>query len=879
MALASGARLGPYEILSAIGAGGMGEVYRGRDTKLNRDVALKILPDTFTHDPDRLARFRREAQVLAALNHPHIAAIYGLDEASGQQFLVLELVDGESLDRRIARGSIPLDEALSLAKQIAEALEAAHEKGIIHRDLKPANIALTKDGQVKVLDFGLAKANEAASGAVFDLTHSPTLTSPAMMTGVGMILGTAAYMSPEQAKGRVADKRSDIWAFGCVLFEMLTGRRAFEGEDVAEILGTVLKIEPDWTRLPADVPPPVRRLLRLCLEKNAKNRRSDVSDVRIDIEQAMREPERAAVPTAASRRSTRMAWIVAAVMAAAFASIAVLYFREAPLADQPEMRLEITTPATPAPLDFALSPDGRSIVFVASGDGAPRLWLRRLDQADAQPLAGTDEATFPFWSADNRAIGYFASGKLKRIDIAGGPPRVLTDAAPGRGGAWNARDTILFAATGGGPVFRIPASGGEAVPVTRLAPGQTSHRFPRFLADGRHFIFYVQSGITDIQGIYLASLDGGEPKRLAAADTAGEILGPDRIVFISQGSLVTRRFDLKRGESVGGPETLADHVGSSAFYHGGVSVAGDGLIGYRASGAERTQLTWHDRTGKVVGTASQPDGQGLLAPELSPDGRRVAADRTVLGNRDVWLIDLARGGPTRLTFGPSVEGFPIWAPDGTHLAFESNRKGPYGLYIRPSGPVGTEEAIAESPNNRWPLDWSKDGRFLLYHEDDPKTGTDIWALPMTGTNRTPVVVANTPSSEVTGQFSPDGRWVAYDTNESGQFQIVVQPFPNPGGRSQISTGGGTSPRWRADGQELYFVAPDGKLMAAVIHASASSFEAETPVPLFQTRMNNIGSKQQYAVAPDGRFLINQIMDDASATPITLILNWRPGKEK
>jgi serine/threonine protein kinase/Tol biopolymer transport system component len=876
MPLTLGTRIGPYETLSLLGSGGMGEVYRARDTKLGRDVALKILPDAFISDPERLARFQREAQVLASLNHPHIGAIYGLEESNGVRALVLELVEGPTLADRFAQGAIPLDEALSIAKQIAEALEAAHEQGVIHRDLKPANIKVRPDGTVKVLDFGLAKLTEtpAASGAV-GLSQSPTITTPEMMTRVGTILGTAAYMSPEQATGRPADKRSDVWAFGCVLYEMLAGRRAFEGEDVAAILGAVLKTEPDWTRLRADTPPPVRRLLRLCLEKHAKNRRSDASDVRIDIEQAVQEPERTAAPTAASTRRTRVAWIVAAVMSAALASIAVRQFREAPLADQPEMRLEITTPATSAPLDFALSPDGRNLVFVASGDGAQRLWLRRLDQAEAQPLAGTDEAIFPFWSADNRSIGFFSSGKLKRIDVAGGPPRVLTDAAPGRGGAWNADGTILFASSAAGSrVFRIPASGGEAVPVTRLAPSQTSHRFPRFLADGRHFIFYAQ-GTTGMQGIYLASLDGGEPKRLTAADTAGEVLGPDRIVFISQGALVTRRLDLKRGELLGGPETLADHVGSNASFRGGVSVSGDGRIAYRASGGERTQLTWHDRTGKPVGVANQPDGQGLLAPELSPDGRRVAVDRTVQGNRDVWLIDPARGGLTRLTFGPSVDGFPVWAPDGTRIAFESNRKGPYGLYIRPSGPVGTEEAIAESPNSRWPLDWSKDGRFLLYHEDDPKTGSDIWALPMTGSDRTPIVVAR--SATVTGQFSPDGRWVAYDTNESGQFQIVVQPFPNPSGKSQISTGGGTTPRWRVDGKELYFIGPDGKLMASLIHASASSFEAETPVPLFQTRMNNISSKRQYAVASDGRFLINQILDDASGTPITLILNWKPGR--
>src|SRR5262245_16226534 len=592
MAIGPGSRLGPYEVTALIGEGGMGKVWRAHHIALNRDDALKVLPEAFVSDPDRLARFRREAQVLASLNHSNIAHVYGLEQADGAQALVMELVEGPTFADRIAQGPIPLDEALPIAQQIAEALEAAHEQGIIHRDLKPANIKLRPDGTVKVLDFGLAKALDRGVAAI-DAAQSPTITSPALMTGVGVLLGTAAYMSPEQAKGKPADKRSDIWAFGCVLYEMLTGQPAFEGESAAEILGAVLKTEPDWKRLPANVPPSVRTLLRLCLQKNPRNRRSDASDVRIDIEQALTEPENAGSSVGIRARSAwRLAWLTTGVMTLAFALIAVVHFRETPPAEALEMRLEITTPATSSPLDFTLSPDGRSLAFVASGDGPQRLWIRQLDQADARPLPGTEDAAFPFWSADGRSIGFFATGRLKRIDIASGQLQVLATAGTGRGGAWNSDDTILFAATSGGSLFHIPASGGEPVPATRVKPNQSDHRFPAFLPDGKHFLFYVQ-GDLEIQGIYLGSLDGGEPKRLTAADSAGAYLTPNRIVFVRQGALITRQLDLAREELVGNPETLADSVGLNAVFRGGFSVSTDGRIAYRAGEASRTRLAWY----------------------------------------------------------------------------------------------------------------------------------------------------------------------------------------------------------------------------------------------------------------------------------------------
>jgi serine/threonine protein kinase len=491
MALNSGTRIGPYEVTSRLGEGGMGVVFRAHDTKLRRDVALKLLPDHFADNPERLARFEREAQVLASLNHPNIGQIYGLEESTGQRCIVMELVEGETLQEILRRGPIPFDEALGLAKQIAEALEVAHEKGIIHRDLKPANIKVTPDGQIKVLDFGLAKAlDERPDGRVSD---SPTLMSASMP---GVILGTAAYMAPEQAKGRTLDRRTDIFAFGCVLYEMLTGRRAFEGEDVTEILGRVVTAEPDWNQLPA-VPATIRQLLRRLLRKDSRQRLGDIRDARIEIEEAGMDAE---TPVASrSSRGLWLAWTVTSVSVLVAAMFAVIHLREPPPSSPPEMRVEINTPATQQPLHFAISSDGGQLVFVASGDGAQKLWLRPLDATAARPLAGTDGAEYPFWSPDGHSIGFFASGKLKRIDIGGGPPQPISDAAAGRGGTWNRDGTILFAPTATSPLWRVLAAGGQLLQVTKLAPGQGGHRLPQFLPDGKHFLFFSQ-GSVDVQG-------------------------------------------------------------------------------------------------------------------------------------------------------------------------------------------------------------------------------------------------------------------------------------------------------------------------------------------------------------------------------------------
>jgi serine/threonine protein kinase/Tol biopolymer transport system component len=848
----------------------MGVVYRAHDTKLGRDVAIKALPDAFANDPDRLQRFQREAQVLASLNHPNIAQIYGLEESDKTRCIVMELVEGQTLQERLKRGPIPIDEALPMAAQIATALEAAHERGIIHRDLKPANIKLTPDGKVKVLDFGLAKA--------FQEEHEPSLSNSPTLIGAsapGVILGTAAYMSPEQARGKEADRSSDIWAFGCVLYEMLTGHAVFEGETIGEILAGVFKAEPDWQRLPANTSEAIRRLLRRCLQKDRSERLKSADDARIEIKEAMSAPAIVAPPDATPVRQPRLAWIVSMIAILAFASLAIVHFRERPAADPPEMRLEITTPSTTAPLEFALSPDGRYIVFVASGGGPQRLWLRALDKTEAQPMVGTEDADYPFWSANSRSIGFTAGSKLKRIDIAGGAPQALANTGNIRSGAWNADGTILFNASFG-PLLRIAASsGGEPAPATRLDPQHLSHVTPQFLPDGRHFLFYAL-GSAEASGIYLGSLDGGEPKMLAAADDAGAYLPSGMIVFIRHATLIAQHLDLGRGELTGDPFRLADSVGSNNSGLGGFSVSANGSIAYRGGGGIH-QLKWFDRTGKALGDASEPDANTLLYPDLSPDGKHVAFQLSIQNNIDVYLRDLVRGSMRRFTFDPATDTSPVWSPDGTRIAFVSSRKGPYNLYMKASSGAGTEELLLGTPNNQYTQDWSKDGRFLLYSEGDPKTSRDLWALPLTGNDRKPIVVAKTRFEELNGQFSPDGRWVAYETNEFRQFEIVVQPFPEPSTKWQVSKGGGTQPRWRADGKELYFVAPDGKLMAASITSTGSTLVAGTPVALFPAALApGLGTnRQEYAVSSDGRFLINQPVE-SSAPPITLILHWHGG---
>jgi serine/threonine protein kinase len=897
MSLAPGVRLGAYEVSALIGAGGMGEVYRAKDTKLGREVALKLLPDTFTHDSERLARLRREAQVLASLNHPHIGAIYGLDEVNGQQFLVLELVDGETLHQRIARGPIPVEEALPIARQIAEALEAAHEKGIVHRDLKPSNIAFTADGQVKVLDFGLAKlVDPAGAGLQTDpsaLSQSPTMTSPALMTGAGVLLGTAAYMSPEQAKGRVADKQSDVWAFGCVLYEMLAGRAVFEGETVGEILAELLKSEPDWGRLPADTPEAIRRLLRRCLRKEPIRRVRDMRDVCLDIDEAQGEsPADRSLSQSTRRTRKRPIWSSAAGIAALVGVAALAWTRllgsSAPQAS--EVRLQINAPPTRDPRSLAISPDGRTVAFVADVEGTPRLWLRPLNSTSAQALAQTDGAEEPFWSPDSRSVAVFAGGRLKRIDAGTGAVQTLANVhvpVNSRGGSWSHDDVILFSSGPSSTILRVPVVGGEPVPVTHLSPAQTGHVHPAFFPDGRHFLYYA-TGSPEARGIYIGQLDRSDTRRLLDADAA--VPGPlGSLVFVRQGKLFAQELDLVSLTLIGGAATIADQVdfeddGGSAA----VSASASGPLVYRSLVADprRFALVWFDRAGNEIGKAGGAGTTFQSGLSLSPDGRRVAIGRVeVSGNSDIWMVDAASGVSSRLTFNPSDDGTPVWSQDGKQVAFYSRRTESRNLYVRPATGAGTENLIlASAPAEEVRLlDWSPDGHFLLFQRLDPITGSNIWALRVDG-DRKPFPLIETNFNEQEGQFSPDGKWIAYRSDESGRSEIYVQPFSDAQhratGKWQVSIKGGAQVRWRADGKELFFIGLDDQLMAVTLRVASdgTSIEADAPTPLFRTRVGGaltVNGLPHYALSRDGRrFLMNTVTDNTVTSPITVLLNWR-----
>jgi eukaryotic-like serine/threonine-protein kinase len=880
MSLQIGQKVGSYEVTALLGKGGMGEVYRARDSRLKRDVAIKILPDEFTRDADRVNRFQREAEVLASLNHTNIAAIHDLQEVEGSRFLIMELVEGDTLADRIARGALPVDEALNIAKQICEGLEAAHEKGIIHRDLKPANVKILPDGKVKVLDFGLAKALEA-DAANPNLSHSPTMSMAA--TNAGVILGTAAYMSPEQARGRHADQRSDVFALGCVMYEMLSGKQAFQGEEISDVLASVLKDQPDLALLPANLNPGISELLRRCLDKNARRRWQAVGDVRIEIENVLANPavEAGSIPISSTPHKSRerFAWLVAALFLIAVIALAIptiAHLRETPPDAPRETRLDVATPSTADPISFALSPDGRQLVYVASTDGQTGLWVRPFDKTTAQFLPGTEGATYPFWSPDSRSIGFFDGAKLKRIDLAGGSPQTLTDAA-NRGGMWGLGGAILFTRSTGGPIFRVSATGGEATAVTKLEK-QTSHRFPQFLPDGRHFLFLAQ-GSPETSGIYLGSLDSSETKRLVASESAGVYAPEGWLLFIRSGTLLAQHLDLAKQQLTGEVITVADPITyDSGVQAPAVSVSATNVITYRAGGGSgQRQLTWFDRSGKALGTLAAPDQNNLLAPRLSPDGRRVAAFRATQGNQDIWIIDADR--LTRFTFDSSFDRFPIWSPDGSRIVFDSTRKGHRDLYSKLSNGGASEELLLESSQDKGAGDWSSDGRFIAVASADPQGAYDLWMLPMQG-DRKPFVFLKTNYDERRPSFSPDGRWVAYMSNESGRFEIYVRPFPGPGGQWQISAAGGISPRWGPGGKELYYIAPDGTLMATPIRVNGATIEPGRPDALFHTRIVGGGTDLSvgvnYDIAPDGRILINTLLSDIAA-PITILQNWKPPK--
>jgi Tol biopolymer transport system component/tRNA A-37 threonylcarbamoyl transferase component Bud32 len=906
MGLTPGARLGAFEIAGILGRGGMGEVYRARDTALGREVAIKILPEAFAADPDRSARFALEARVLASLNHPNIGAIYGLEERDGIRALVLELVEGPTLADRIAQcaaasgtaaadarvSGLPLDEVLSIAGQIAAALEAAHEQAVIHRDLKPANVKLRPDGTVKVLDFGLAKL--AASGllaAGAASTQSPTMTSPALMTQHGVILGTAGYMSPEQARGRVADKRSDVWSFGCVLYEMLTGRRAFPGEELADTLAAIVRAEPDWSALPRETPAPMRRLLERSLRKDPRERLPEIGSARLEIADA-RTAAAEPAPEVGGRhvavdgpRRYIVPMLLTAIMAALLGATAMKVLVRPPTPAR-EIRLEIATPPTTDPVSFALSPDRRSVVYVAAGEGHAQLWLRSLDTGEQRPLRGTEGGSYPFWSPDSRSIGFFANGTLQRSDLDGDVVRALALAPVGAGGAWNADGVIVFAPIGDLPLARIPAAGGDVAELPIEPSQRVGQRFPQFLPDGESFVYYVINPAA--RGVYLGTLDGTERTLLIEADSAA-VYANGELLYSRGGTLYAQRFDAAAGRLLGTAHALAEGLAVDPRGVPALSASHDGTIAFRTgSGNKERRLTWVDRAGEQAGSPHPPDPEISRSLSLSPDGRRVVMSRLVEGNTDIWLYELERRVFTRLTFDSATELSPNWSPDGKRVLYSRASESGFLTYEKSvDDPSGERPATPPGSPSAWVSDWSAAGWLLAstagrgLREPDYRRSADTIAIPMDGGEL--IRLAHTDFDERSGQFSPDGRWVSYTSNESGRYEVFVQRFAENGRRLQVSSGGGMQPQWRPDGRELFYLAPDRRLMAVSLRAApdGESLDVEAPVELFVAPVAATlegGMNMEYVVSPDGqRFLLNALVEQSSP-PLQVLLNREPVAE-
>jgi serine/threonine protein kinase/Tol biopolymer transport system component len=884
MSIAAGTRLGSYEVVAQIGAGGMGEVYRAHDTKLARDVAIKVLPANVVNDPERLSRFQREARMLAALNHPNIATIYGLEQFDGVVCLVMELVPGETLAERVKAGPLPLEEALKIAVQIAEALEAAHEKSLIHRDLKPANVKVTPEGKVKVLDFGLAKAFEGDS-ATEDMSNSPTLSRAATMQGV--ILGTAAYMSPEQARGKACDRRTDIWAFGCVLYELLTARQAFQGETPTEILAAVLRGEPDWQALPETTPLSIRTLLRRCLQKETSKRARDAGDVRIEIEESLAAPVTAEADKAAKgvpwlERRALIPSVGALLIGAAIAAFAVWNLKPSP-SPQPVIRTVINLPPGQqlAGLDsgpaIGLSPDGSHLVYVARQGGLQQLYLRAMDSLESKAIPGTEGAVNPFFSPDGQWLGFFAGGKLMKVSANGGAAIALGEASLPVGASWGNQGTIAFAPSSVATIQQVPDAGGGARVLTHIEKGENSNRWPEFLPGSRALLFTAGTAAANWinSRVAVRSAGTGEQRILIPGATHPHYALSGHLVYAQGVSLVAVPFDPQRlavtGTAVPVVEgVLQSPVTGAAQY----SFSATGSLVYVSGSVQSAQsrLVWVHRDGTEQ-TLDAP-AHSYFNPRVSPNGREVAVTVTDK-EAQIWLYDLLRETLTRLTFVGNVNNSPVWTPDGKRIAFNSNSsaKGALNIFWQLADGSGGIEQLTTSEFIQAPVSFSRDGQLLCFLEINPATGFDIWVLQVRDHKAQPFL--RTPFNESAPQLSPDGRWLAYISTESGRYEIYVQPYPGPGGKWQISTEGGTEPVWNPNGRELFY--RSGNKVMAVEISTQPSFVAGKPRMLFEgpylpTPLTN----PNYDVSPDGqRFLMLKPSESAEAAPtqINVVQNW------
>jgi len=885
--LGAGTRLGPYEIVAPIGAGGMGEVYRARDTRLDRTVAIKVLNSQLIVSTELKARFEREAKVISQLQHPNICVLHDIGSENGTDFLVMEFLEGESLSEKLKRAPLPIDELLKTAIEVADALEKAHRAGIIHRDLKPGNVMLTKSG-AKLLDFGLAKAMTSPVAAAGNSSTSvfaaaATLSSPASpLSSAGAILGTVQYMAPEQIQGLEADARSDIFAFGLLLYEMATGKHAFQGKTQSSVVGQILAVDPPpISSLQPMTPPALSRLVSTCLEKDPNERLQTIHDVKLRLAEIAEAPEPSTqiVKSNPARTRNRILWLGVA-FAVILIAIAATYF--ATIRQQPKqvMRSTIlasdktffvtTAPDSGVPV---LSPDGTRLAFIARDTkGQISLYVRAIDSVTAQPLSGTIGAVHPFWSPDSHNLGFFADGQLKRIDANGGPAQELALADRGRGGAWNSDGTILFSPGINDPLLRVPAGGGTVAPASKLSPGEVGHRWPYFLPDGKHFLFWARG---DRAHICIGSLDSLDHSQILDNATNAVYAPPGYLLYVRGDTLVAQPFNARKLAIVGDAVPLAGHITTNGPSFRGVFSASDtGLLTYQSGGTSGGwQMQWAGRDGKPVTTIS--DVATFLEPTISPEGKRIAvayADSN--GFPEVWVFDLARGANTRLTFDPSTHAFMIWTPDGKKIIYSSARTGHLDIYSKSADGSGSEEVVLQDEGGKSWKSISPDGRYLAYQRTDPagKTAEDIWVLPLFG-DRKPFPIVQTPFLDLTPAISPDGKWLAYASDENRTREVYITPFPGGGPKWQVSTAGGSYPKWRGDGKELYFISYNGNLNAVDVKTSPKSVTLGTPHALFESSLQGF-NYGPYDVTRDGKqFLLNGTISQEANEPLTLVTNW------
>ncbi len=891
MAIATGSRLGPYEILGAVGAGGMGEVYRARDTRLERTVAVKVLPETLKDKPELQQRLEREAKTISSLSHPHICALYDIGQQEGVSFLVMEYLEGETLEQRLSRGPLPPEQTLRIAVEIAEALEKAHRQSIVHRDLKPGNVMLTKAG-AKLMDFGLAKLTDSPPPMATALSEMATQAKK--LTTEGSIVGTFQYMAPEQLEGQEADARTDLFALGELIHEMATGKPAFSGKTKASLIASILSSEPPpISTVQPMTPPALDRIVKRCLAKDPDERWQSASDLAAELRWLAEGGSQIGVPVPEARARKmkfRLATAVAVAASLAAIALAVAYYL-AVSKPAAVVRAQIRAPDL-ALFDFTgdfggppvLSPDGRRLVFSAHTADSPKaLWVRQLDSDNAQHLDGTDGAFFPFWSADSRFIAFFAEGKLKKIPASGGPVTTLADAVNPRGGAWGKDDVIVFTPDFRDSLYRVGAAGGRPVRVTTLdAAKHTTHRWPFFQPDGKHFLFLATNhsgGSRETNGIHFGSLDGQEPKLLVATEGGGQYAS-GYLLFQSQAVLLAQPLSPSSGTLSGEPVPVAERVQyDSGIWRSLFTVSQNGMLAYQSGSARLgTELVWFDRTGKQLNRLAERER--FSDPRLSPDGKRLAV---TAGDplTNIWVYDLARNTKTRLTFDNATHNYPSWSPDGSRVAFASYTGPAAGaaigssLHAKASNGTGNDELILASEKEvgySYPH-FSPDGRYLIYQRASGPTGNAVWAVPLSGEKKPfPVVQPQSPQNSVfEARLSPDGRWVAYTSDDSGTTEVYVSPFPGGGGRWQVSTNGGAVAAWRRDGKELYYWANDQNLTAVEVNSQGSEFLVGAAKPLF--RLSSPAQGMPYDAAPDGqRFLVNYLPEDTS-TPLTLVVNW------